>query len=102
MASKGLYYSLWESNRALIMETVINGSGKISLREADFNCYGNRDSYSFRIEYVDGKAVRRGGSAVARDLQDVLERYSGFHEVMHGKDIVIRMGKSFEVIIESV
>lgn len=60
---------------------------------------GNRDSYTFRIEYKDGQPVRRGGSAVARDLQDKLEQYKFFFEVMKGRDVIIRMTSSFEVII---
>lgn len=102
MASEGLYYTLWESKRANIIKAVKEGRGIIALSESDFSLYGNRKSYTFRIEYVDGRPTKRGSSAVARDLQDVLERYGAFHEVMDGKNLVIRMGKSFEVIIESI
>lgn len=95
MASNGQYYNLWENNRTRIIKSVIYGGGTIALSKSDFILDGNRDSYTFRIEYVNGKAVRRGGSAVARDLQDILEQYSAFDKVMHGKDVVIRMGNSF-------
>lgn len=99
MASNGQYYPLWERNRALIIKAIIYGGGKIALGQADFIRSGNRDSYSFRIEYSNGQPLKRGGSAVARDLQDILERDSSFYTVMAGKDVVIRMGNSFEVEI---
>ena len=97
MASNGQYYSLWESNRARIIKAIVNGGGILSLSESDFILRGNRDSYTFRIEYKDGQPTKRGGSAVARDLQDILEKDSSFYTVMAGKEVVIRMGVSFEV-----
>lgn len=99
MASNGQYYPLWENNRARIIKAIIYGGGKIALSGADFIRSGNRDSYSFRIDYKDGQPTKRGGSAVARDLQDILEHDSSFYTVMAGKDVVIRMGNSFEVEI---
>ena len=99
MESNGQYYPLWESNRARIIKAIVSGGGILSLSESDFILRGNRDSYTFRIEYKDGQPVRRGGSAVARDLQDKLEQYKFFSEVMKGRDVIIRMTSSFEVII---
>ena len=97
MASNGQYYSLWESNRSRIIKAIVNGGGEITLNESDFILNGNRDSYTFRIEYKDGQPVKRGGSAVARDLQDILEKDSSFYTVVAGKEVVIRMGVSFEL-----
>lgn len=99
MESKRQYYPLWESNRVRIIKAIIYGGGKIALSEADFIRCGNRDSYSFRIEYKGSRPLKRGGSAVSRDLQDILEYDSSFYTVMEGKDVVIRMGNSFEVEI---
>lgn len=99
MASNGQYYPLWENNRTRIIKAIIYGGGKIALSESDFTLGGNRDSYSFRIAYKDGQPLKRGGSAVARDLQDILEKDSSFYTVMAGKEVVIRMGVSFEVEI---
>lgn len=99
MESNGQYYPLWESNRARIIKAIVKGGGRFTLSESDFILHGNRDSYTFRIEYKDGKQVKRGGSAVARDLQDKLEQYKFFFEVMKGRDVIIRMTSSFDVII---
>lgn len=99
MASNGQYYPLWERNRALIIKAIIYGGGRIALSQEDFIRSGNRHSYSFRIEYSNGQSLKRGGSAVARDLQDILECDSSFYTVMAGKDVVIRMGNSFEIEI---
>lgn len=99
MASNGQYYPLWESNRARIIKAIVYGGGMFTLSESDLILRGNRDSYTFRIEYCDGQPVKRGGSAVARDLQDTIEQYKFFSEVMKGKDVIIRMTSSFEVVV---
>ena len=97
MESKGQYYPLWEKNRASIIKAIIYGGGKVALSTSDLTHRGERKSYSFRIEYKNGQPTKRGGSAVARDLQDILEKDSSFYTVVAGKEVVIRMGVSFEV-----
>lgn len=97
MESNGQYYPLWESNLARIIKAIIYGGGKVALSKSDLTPRGDRKSYSFRIEYKNGQPTKRGGSAVARDLQDILEKDSSFYTVMAGKEVVIRMGVSFEV-----
>ena len=97
MESKGQYYPLWEKNRASIIKAIIYGGGKVALSKSDLTPRGERKSYSFRIEYKNGQPTKRGGSAVARDLQDILEKDSSFYTVVAGKEVVIRMGVSFEL-----
>lgn len=63
------------------------------MSKSDLTPRGERKSYSFRIEYKNGQPIKRGGSAVARDLQDILEKDSS----LAGKEVVIRMGVSFEL-----
>lgn len=95
--SEEKYYSLWSARRSEIITLIKNGGGCIQLPESAFDVAGDRQRYTFRIEYKNGRPKRTGGSAVSRDLQDILgERYD-FMKASEGKEVVIRMGVDFVV-----
>jgi hypothetical protein len=73
-----------------------NSSYSKELDEASFNKVGNRKSYSFRLELVNGRVANNiAGSAVARDLARVLESNSTFSKAINGKTVIFKMSKQF-------
>lgn len=100
----GKYTEIWNKELSFIRKSIELESGKSSkkLESADFEVVGNRKSsgYGFRLDIVDGKVPVKSGSAVARDLKEVLDGDSGFRSLAKGKEIVIRMGKDCELEVE--
>ena len=76
------YTDLWRSLCQNIVSAVKNGGGKIQLsQEALERGGGDRQRYTFRLEFVDGIMPKRHGSAVGRDLQDVLHHSPEFQGI---------------------
>ncbi len=68
----------------------------IQLSQEDFKKVGNRQSYSFNLEFSDGIVVNDiGGSAVARDLARVLEQSENFNKNLKDMHVKFRMDKGF-------
>lgn len=55
---------------------------------------GNRQRYTFTIKYDNG-ATKRNGTAVGRDLQEVLKRSREFQKFANGKNITISLKGNF-------
>ena len=67
----------------------------------DFIAAGNRKSYRFRLQTENGEVTNNiGGSAVARDLYDVLSANTSFKELAAGRRIVFKMGVEYKLSIE--
>jgi len=72
----------------------------IQLSKDDFKTVGNRQSYSFNLEFTNGVVANNiGGSAVARDLARVLEKNLRISSLFIGKHVKFRMDDSFTLWI---
>lgn len=100
----GLYTEIWKSVLPGILEVVKNGkSGSYTLKDKEelFKTAGNRKTYSFRADFEDGICTSNlDGTAVGRDLRDVVTSSAEFRKVCQGKSVTIRMGKNFDFHIE--
>lgn len=103
MASSGKYTDLWTKQRTSIKDKLNNVIVKqsIQLNSEDFNKAGNRSDYTFNLEFVNGIVSNNiGGSAVVRDLAQVLENSSEIKEILKTGHYKINMDRQFCVWIE--
>ena len=103
MASSGKYTDLWTKQRIYIKDKLANATTKqsIQLNSEDFNKVGNRSNYSFNLEFVNGIVCNNiGGSAVARDLAQVLENSNEIKEILKTGHYKINMDRQFCLWIE--
>jgi hypothetical protein len=103
MASSGKYTDLWTKQRTSIQNKLNNATTKqsIQLNSEDFNKVGNRSNYSFNLEFLNGTVSNNiGGSAVARDLAQVLENSKEIKEILKTGHFKINMDRQFCLWIE--
>jgi hypothetical protein len=91
------YEDIWSCAVSKIIDSVNSRNNVVLiLDEKDFSAVGKRKSYAFRLQYINGVVSNNiGGSAVARDLARVLEKYRSFNKVFKGKEVAIRLDKDF-------
>jgi hypothetical protein len=91
------YEDIWESAKDSIIGAIKNNKElNLQLDKDDFAKVGNRKSYSFNLEFINGKVSNNiGGSAVARDLARVLANNVEFKKLAIGKELKFKMGKDF-------
>lgn len=95
------YTDLWRSICPNIISAVKNGGGEIQLsQEALERGGGDRQRYTFRLEFVDGIMPKRHGSAVGRDLQDILHHSPEFQRVAKGKTVIVRLDSKFNLEVK--
>lgn len=96
---KGKYLHLWEKELPFIISAIKKNYDKKELRCEDFQASGDRVSsgYGFRLDIINGNVPTKNGTAVARDLKQILENCREFKNIAKDKSILIRMGKSFEL-----
>ncbi len=101
---KNYYTQMWRNTLPDIIRLMKQGGGELQLLKQDFEATeGNRDSYGFRLDIDNADIPTKKGSAVARDLKDVLDAGANFRDLAKGKKWVIRMGKDFILeVFESV
>ena len=99
------YTHIWENALPAIMQGLQTSfelkqtmGGQIPRDE--FEAAGNRQRYSFTITYKNGYAPPKEGSAVCRDLQEVLEAHQPFVEFAKGKTINFRLDTHFNMFID--
>ncbi len=93
-----MYEGIWRLVLPTIKESLIKGieSNSIPLSKAQFDAAGNRQSYSFNIQYENGRAVNSlKGSAVARDLDRLIMSNLEIKQLMKSKNIKLKMGTDF-------
>ncbi len=98
MASSGKYTDLWSKQRTSIQDKLKNAKTKqsIQLNSEDFNEVGNRSNYSFNLEFLNGIVSNNiGGSAVARDLAQVLANSKEIKEILKTGHFKINMDRQF-------
>lgn len=97
-----LYTQIWKNHLSDVIEIIKGGeSSFFQVEQEAFENAGNRQKYAFRTEFTNGECTKRpSGSAVGRDLAEVVEMSREFREACYGKFVVIRMGKNFDLHVE--
>jgi len=106
MKASEKYVDLWTKNRSSIgnkLKIVSTTKQSFQLSSNDFNNAGNRMSYSFNLEFINGIVSNNiDGSAVARDLAKVLENSLEIKKILNSGHFKIRMDKDFCLWIEKL
>ena len=99
------YTHIWEDALPAIMQGLQTSfelkqtvDGQMSRDK--FEVAGNRQRYSFTVTYNSGYAPSKAGSAVCRDLQEVLEAHRPFVEFAKDKTITFRLDTHFNFFID--
>lgn len=98
MNGSGKYIELWQKELKSIKKKLIASqqNQSIQLSSDEFNRAGNRQNYAFNLEFKDGVVNNNiGGSAVARDLANVLEGSSEIREILRKGHFKLNMDKQF-------
>ena len=98
VGSQGKYSNIWRNELTTISEVLSSSasSGSITLNFEDFALVGNRQSYSFNLEFDDGVVSNSiGGSAVARDLAAELSNSSSMKSILKTGYFKFRMDNNF-------
>lgn len=98
----GKYYDIWTAELSFIIKAIHEGNGSKKLDESEFTAVGNRKAsgYGFRLDISNGDVPVKSGSAVARDLKRVLDESTEFKKLAQGKNIIINMGKDFNLNVK--
>jgi len=101
---KNLYIKIWEDELPHILD-FLRGEEKnvvISLKSSRFSDVGNRENsgYTFRLDIINGVVPHKSGSAVARDLKQVLDSSNEFKELAKDSVLSIRLNKEFELQLQ--
>ena len=103
--SQGKYSNIWRNALPTISEILgsSESSGSIALNFEDFALVGNRKSYSFNLEFDDGIVSNNiSGSAVARDLAEVLSTSSSVKSILKTGCFKFQMDKNFTLSISKL
>lgn len=101
MMEMNLYYPLWLRYLPVIrlqMKNAVNGSKEIKMPKREFEVYGKRkvSDYILNLEISNGKVSNNiKGSAVARDLFDVLNSDDSCRALLADKNYKFDLGKEF-------
>lgn len=103
---KDLYVSIWKAALPKILEKIANGGyNSIQMNPRLFkmaSINGRKGSgFGFRLEINNAVVPKKQGSAVARDLKEVLDESLKFKSLAKDKNIIIRLGKDFVLEILS-
>lgn len=90
-----LYTDFWTEMVPIIIKAIENGGCSCKIEKSVLESLGNRthSGYSFRLDIFDGVIPRKSGSAVARDLKEVLDENQEFKRLAKNERIVIRMNE---------
>lgn len=96
--SRDLYTEYWRNNLSKIEKSLFQSYSpqEIQLDRNDFYKLGNRKSYSFNIEYINGeKTTDLGGSAIARDLDKVLHSSKSIESILNSGHHKINLDSNY-------
>jgi len=108
MSEKNLYHSLWQKYLKVIeilMRNAVKGEQVLRLQKHEFEVSGNRkdSGYTFTLEIVNGLAVNNiSGSAVARDLYDILKGSEKAKSMFKETNFKITLGKDYILKIKTL
>jgi hypothetical protein len=103
--SKGKYSNIWRNELTTISEILSSSasSGSITLNFEDFALVGNRQSYSFNLEFDDGVVSNNiSGSAVARDLAAELSNSSSIKFILKTGYFKFQMDNNFTLWVSLI
>jgi len=103
--SKGKYSNIWRNELTTISEILSSSasSGSITLNFEDFALVGNRQSYSFNLEFDDGVVSNNiSGSAVARDLAAELSNSSSIKSILKTGYFKFQMDNNFTLWVSLI
>ena len=105
VGSQGKYSNIWRNALPTISEILGSSapSGSITLNFEDFELVGNRQSYSFNLEFDDGVVSNSiSGSAVARDLAAELSNSSSMKSILKTGYFKFRMDNNFTLWVSRI
>jgi hypothetical protein len=108
MNDKNLYFPLWQKYKPAIVALIkasISQPQQYQMLKHEFEVFGNREksNYIFNLEITNGVCVNDiSGTAVARDLLEILKTSEIAKSVFSNHHIKINMGKDFKVHIKKV
>ena len=108
MNQSNIYLTLWDKYRPIIinqMKLALTEPQVYSLSKHEFEAIGDRLSsgYSFNLELKNGKLMNNiDGTAVARDLLEVLKKSKTASELMEGHHFKINLSKDFKLTIQTI
>jgi len=103
--SQGKYSNIWRNELTTISEVLSSSasSGSITLNFEDFALVGNRQSYSFNLEFDDGVVSNNiSGSAVARDLAAELSNSSSIKSILKTGYFKFQMDNNFTLWVSLI
>lgn len=101
---QNLYTELWRKVSPDLLDLIFysNNQASIQLSNETFEAVGNRNDYSFNLQLIDGRIFNNiEGSAVARDLAEVILNSSGWMDFASNKHIKITLNKNFTLHISA-
>ena len=102
---QNLYAEIWQhvSQDLLDLISFTNQYGSIQLSSETFEAVGNRKEYSFNLEFINGNVSNNiDGSAVARDLAEVISNSTDWKDFLANKHIKITLDKDFTLHIRTL
>lgn len=108
MSEKNLYYRLWQNYLKVIeikLSNASRGEQALPLMKHEFEVSGNRkdSGYTFTLEIVNGLVSNNiSGSAVARDLYDILKGSEKAKSMFKEKNYKITLGKDYILKIRTI
>ena len=108
MVQVNLYYPLWKRYLpvfAIQLKKAITEDQEINFTKSDLHSLGNRNKadYSFSLEMENGKVKNNiSGSAVARDLYDVLISDARVKDLLQGNHFKLSLGKAYILKISTI
>ena len=101
------YITTWKKYLPVIrlhLKKSLNEEQQFKLNIQDFESAGDRakSGYTFNLQMENGKVINNiGGSAVARDLFEVLKSDDGVKALLQDRSVKISVGKSFMLTIKT-
>lgn len=108
MRNSNIYYPLWRKYLPIIEIQIKNaksGLKTIQLSKPEFESLGKRDisDYTFNLEIKNGKVINDiSGTAVARDLFDILKSNSNIKKEFTNKHYKLNLGKDYNLKIDII
>lgn len=103
-----LYYPLWKRYLpvfAIQLKKALSEEQEINFTQSDFHSLGNRNKsdYGFSLELENGKVKNNiSGSAVARDLYDVMISDPKVKDLLQGNHFKLSLGKAYILKIATI
>lgn len=106
MKEPGKYKNMWKKYLPIIkilMKKAVLKPQRFKIQRTELKSLGDREKagYSFRLEVIKGKVTNNiSGTAVARDLRDVLFSDASVYEIFKQNDFLFRLDSDFVLLIQ--